>query len=320
MSEPHASGKGIRTNTHPPAQDEKGARTLSAELWRRRVLAAAGVAVIVAVTLGPFYWMLRTAFTFPPEIFRNPRSILPPQWTLGNFMRVLGLVSPAEAVALGGTGQALGFALSLRNSLIVTASITISQVFFSACAAYAFARLRFPFRDSLFSIYVAALMIPLIVTVIPNFAFIQELGWLNTFRGIVAPFFLMTPLAVFFMRQFFVSINKELEESAYLDGAGRLTTAFRIVFPMSTPALMTCAIIVATTTWNEYLWMLIVGRDRAVRVLTVALGIFRQQTPQGAPDWGGLMAGTMLATVPIALVFLLLGKHVVNSIGHTGFR
>ncbi len=295
-------------------------RTIRAERIRRRLITAMGIGVLLFVTLVPFYWMVRTALTFPPEIFRNPRSILPPQWTLGNFMRVLGMVSAEEAVALGGTGQALGFFRSLWNSIIVTATITVGQVFFSACAAYAFARLRFPFRDGLFSLYVAALMIPMMVLVIPNFALIHELGWLNTYRGIVAPFFFMTPLAVFFMRQFFVSINKELEESAYLDGAGRLKTAFRIVFPMSMPAILTATIIVATTTWNEYLWMLVVGRDRAVRVLTVALGIFRQQTPQGAPDWGGLMAGTMLAVVPITIVFLLLGKHVVNSIGHTGFR
>lgn len=286
----------------------------------RKILSIAVVVLIVFVTMLPFYWMIRTAFTFPSAIFQHPRSILPPQWTLGNFMRVLGMVSASEAVALGGTGQALGFFQALRNSLIVTVFITVFQVFFSACAAYAFARFRFPFRDILFSMYVGALMVPLIVTVIPNFAFINDLGWLNTYRGIIAPFFFMTPLAVFFMRQFFVSVNKELEESAYLDGAGRFMTAFRIVFPISMPAILTCVIIVSTNTWNEYLWMLIVGRHRSVRVLTVALGIFRQQTPQGAPDWGGLMAGTMLAAVPISIMFLFLGKHVVNSIGHTGFR
>ena len=193
-------------------------------------------------------------------------------------------------------------------------------MFFSACAAYAFARLKFPGRDTLFSLYVSALMVPIIVTVIPNFALIEQIGWINTFQGIVAPFFFMTPLAVFFMRQFFIGINKELEESALLDGAGRLQTAFQIVFPISKSAIMTAGIIVSTTSWNEYLWMLIVGREQSVRVLTVALGIFRQQTPQGAPDWGGLMAGTTLAIIPIVLVFLLIGKHVVNSIGHTGFK
>lgn len=308
------------SNQTTTIDNEHLAPTLTGERIRKSILLWTGITLLIIITLLPFYWMVRTALTFPPEIFRNPRSILPPVWTTGNFLRVLGLVSAEEAVALGGTGQALGFFLALRNSVIVTASITVSQVFFSACAAYAFARLHFPFRDLLFSTYVAALMVPLIVTVIPNFAFIQELGLLNTFPGIVAPFFFMTPLAVFFMRQFFVSINKELEESAYLDGAGRLTAAFRIVFPISKSAILTAAIIVSVNTWNEYLWMLIIGRDQAVRVLTVALGIFRQQTPQGAPDWGGLMAGTMLAVVPIALVFMVLGKHVVNSIGHTGFK
>lgn len=300
--------------------DIRGLQSRSTEARRAQMIIWAGIIVIALVTLLPLYWMLRVSLTHPPAIFQDPRSVLPPLWSIGNYMRVLGMVSAEEAVALGGTGRALGFFQALRNSLIVTALITVAQVFFSACAAYAFARLHFPFRDGLFSLYVGALMIPQIVIVIPNFALVHGLGWLNTFAGIVAPYFFMTPLAVFFMRQFFVSVNKELEESAYLDGAGRLTAAFRIVFPISTPALLTAAIIVSTTTWNEYLWMLVVGRDRAVRVLTVALGIFRQQTPQGAPDWGGLMAGTMLAVVPIGVLFLLLGKHVVNAIGHTGFR
>ncbi len=301
-------------------EKSKGEKTAAQQKIRGYAISAAVAAVVFLVIMLPFYWMIRTSLTFPAAIFQSPRSILPPQWTLGNFMRVLGLVSAEEAVSLGGTGQALGFFQAFRNSMIVTVSITVAQVFFSACAAYAFARFSFPFRDALFSLYVSALMVPIIVTVIPNFAFINELGWVNTFQGIIAPFFFMTPLAVFFMRQFFVSINKELEESAYLDGAGRVKTAFRIVFPMSTPALLTCVIIVSTNTWNEYLWMLITGRNQSVRVLTVALGIFRQQTPQGAPDWGGLMAGTMLAAIPITVMFLLLGKHVVNSIGHTGFR
>lgn len=295
-------------------------RSLRNERIRSRIIFWVFTTLLLVITLLPFYWVFRTAFTFPTAIFRFPRSFFPPQFTTGNYLRVLGLVSTSEAVALGGTGQQLQFFLNLRNSLIVTATITVAQVFFSACAAYAFARLNFPLRDTLFSLYVSALMVPIIVTVIPNFAFIQGLGWINTFRGIVAPFFFMTPIAVFFMRQFFLGINKELEESALLDGAGRLQTAFRIVFPISQSAIMTCAIIVATTSWNEYLWMLIVGRQQAVRVLTVALGIFQQQTPQGAPDWGGLMAGTTLAIIPIVLVFMAIGKHVVNSIGHTGFK
>lgn len=316
---------GNSIGNNEPASDNGGLnpgvqQSKSSQARWGRVLAWTGVVVVALITLLPLYWMLRVSLTHPPAILRQPRSILPPVWSLGNYLRVLGMVSTEEAVALGGSGRALGFFQALRNSLIVTATITAGQVFFSACAAYAFARLRFPFRDGLFSLYLGALMIPQIVIVIPNFALIHGIGWLNTFRGIVAPYFLMTPLAVFFMRQFFVSVNKELEESAYLDGAGRLTTAFRIVFPISTPAILTTAIIVSTNTWNEYLWMLVVGRDRAVRVLTVALGLFRQQTPQGAPDWGGLMAGTMLAVIPIGILFLLLGKNVVNAVGHTGFR
>lgn len=287
--------------------------------WQRLIVSALST-LLIAVTLLPLYWMVRTSLSTPTAIVQNPRSFLPPEFTFNNFLRVLGFVTQAEARAMGGSGMALGFFSALRNTIYVTAVVTVSQVFFSACAAYAFARLRFPFRNTLFTMYLSGLMIPAMVVVIPNFALIRDLGWMNTFAGIMAPFFFMTPIAVFFMRQFFLSVNTELEESAYLDGAGHLTAAFRIVFPISMPAMLTCAIIVSTAMWNQYLWMLVVGRHESVRVLTVALAIFRQQVPEGAPDWGGLMAGTMLATVPIAIIFLILGKHVINALGHTGFR
>lgn len=319
MTTHNASDTGESTKPDAVAKDAVR-RSWNRQRQLQRILVWGLSTLLVAVTLLPLYWMVRTSLTVPTAIVQNPRSFLPPQFTFNNFLRVLGIVSEAEARAMGGTGQALGFFTALRNTLYVTAVVTVSQVFFSACAAYAFARLRFPFRNTLFTMYLSGLMIPAMVVVIPNFALIRDLGWMNTFSGIMAPFFFMTPIAVFFMRQFFLSVNTELEESAYLDGAGHLTAAFRIVFPISMPAMLTCAIIVSTAMWNQYLWMLVVGRHESVRVLTVALAIFRQQVPEGAPDWGGLMAGTMLATVPIAIIFLILGKHVINALGHTGFR
>jgi hypothetical protein len=141
------------------------------------------------------------------------------QATLINFQRVLGLVDPETAIAMGGSGQSINFGRSIVNSVIVSILVVAGQTSFSAMAAYAFARLRFPFRDGLFAIYIAALMVPGIVTTIPNFILIRQLGWLNTFAGIVAPAFLMTPFAVFFLRQFFLGVNREVEEAARIDGA-----------------------------------------------------------------------------------------------------
>jgi multiple sugar transport system permease protein len=285
-----------------------------------RILAWTVLALMLFVTLFPFYWMLRTAFTFPLAMFKNTASLLPVQPTLVNFQRVLGTLDVKTAVALGGTGQSINFLVALRNSIIVSVLLVAGQVTFCAMAAYAFARLSFPFRNQVFAIYIAALMVPAIVMTIPNFVLVRNLGGLNTFAGIVAPTFLMTPFAVFFLRQFFLGINREVEEAALIDGADVPVVFFRVVLPMTVPALTTLAVIVFISSWNNYMWPLIVANKETVRVLTVALGVFRSQTPQGAPDWTGLMAGTTLAIIPTLIIFIIAGRKILDSIQFAGFK
>ncbi len=287
---------------------------------RTRIFLWIPIAMICFMTLFPFYWVTRTAFTFPKAVYTDPGAFFPVDITIGNFLRVLGLVDAETSVKLGGSGQHIDFFAYLRNSIVVSSITTVSQVFFSATAAYAFARLRFPLRKQIFGIYLTALMIPGIVLLIPNFVLIRSLSWLNTYQGIIAPAFLMSPFAVFFLRQFFLGMNAELEEAALVEGAGRIRIFFLIAVPLSMNAVATLAIITFIYTWNDYLWPLLVGKGDAVRTLTVALGVFRQQTAQNAPDWAGLMAGTTLAIIPVLILFLLLGKKVINSIGFSGFR
>src|SRR5262245_25731736 len=152
-----------------------------------RILAWVALVLAILMVLIPFYWMIRTAFSTNRELYANPTQILPVGFTWMNFARVLGLVDPATAMQYGGSGQTLNFFLFLRNSAIVTVLIVVGQLFFCALAAYAFARLNFPLRDQIFFLYIVALMIPGIVTLIPNFILIRNLGWLNTFQGIIAP-------------------------------------------------------------------------------------------------------------------------------------
>ena len=285
-----------------------------------RLLVWVAVVVIALVTLFPFYWAARTALTFPRAVYTHPTAFLPPELTIGNYQRVLGLVDAETSVRLGGSGQKINFFIFLRNSIIVSTLIAVGQVFFSAAAAYAFARLRFPLRRQIFGVYLSALMVPGIVLLIPNFVLIKSLGWLNTYQGIAAPAFLMSPFAVFFLRQFFLGMNRELEEAALVEGAGRLRIFFQIAIPLSMTAISTLAIITFLYSWNDYLWPLLIGKNEGVRMLTVALGVFKQQGAQNAPDWAGLMAGTMLAVVPVLVLFLAFGKRVINSIGFTGFR
>ena len=300
-------------------------RTVDAPRGRKplspgRIAAWTAMIIIILVTVFPFYWMLRTSFSTSKALFLHPGSLGPVDATLGAYKRVLGLSTTAEAQAQGGSGASVDFFLYLRNSTIFAVVATVGQVFFSALAAYAFARLRWPGRDIVFFAFLTALMVPPIFTALPNFILIKNLGLLGTFPGLIAPYFFMTPFAIFFLRQFFLGINREVEEAAKLDGAGHWTVFFRIILPMSWAPITTLSILTVINMWNEYLWPLLVGTNEQTRVLNVALGVFRSQTPQTGPDWAGLMAAVLIAALPLLIVFMLFAKRIVNSIGFSGSK
>ena len=290
---------------------------------RRRIsktLSWTVLVVLLLVTLFPFYWMLRTSFSTNGDLAANSGSLLPAHLSVNGWKRVLGLSTAKEALADGGSGASLDFRLYLRNSLVVATLTTVVQTSFSALAAYAFARLRWPGRDAIFFLFLTALMIPPIFTMLPNFILIRDLGLLNSYLGIVLPNLLMAPFSVFFLRQFFLGIPRELEEASRLDGAGYIRTFFSVILPISNAPITTLAILTYITSWNDYFWPLLVGKSESVRVLTVALGVFRSQTPQGSPDWAGLMAATLISALPIFILFAAMGRRVINSIGFSGLK
>ena len=285
-----------------------------------RIAAWTVLIIMIIATLFPFYWMLRTALSTTKSLFSDPGSLLPVDPTLGAFKRVLGLSTPEEALAEGGSGASVNFLLYLRNSIIYSTLITVGQVFFCSLAAYAFARLTWPGRDKVFVLFLTALMVPPIFTALPNFILVKNLGLLNTLPGMVLPSMLMTPFAIFFLRQFFLGINKEIEEAASIDGASVWRVFFRIILPMSIAPITTLAILTFIASWNDYFWPLLVGNTEGSKVLTVALGIFRSQSPGGSPDWAGLMAASLIAAIPLLILFAIFGKKVVNSIGFSGMK
>ncbi|MBL1065479.1 carbohydrate ABC transporter permease [Streptomyces sp. 7-21] len=285
-----------------------------------RIAAWAVLIALIVITVGPFLWMLRTALSNNRQLFADPVSPLPADFTWGPFERVLGSATTEEALAEGGAGASLRFWTYLRNSVIVSTAITLGQVFFCAMAAYAFARLRWPGRDKVFFAFISALMVPPVFTLLPNFELMKNLGLLNTFPAIVAPYFFMTPFAVFFLRQFFLGINREIEEAAMIDGAGYFRIFFRIILPMSAAPLITLSILTFINAWNEFFWPQLVGQEEDVRVLTVALNAFRSSTPMTGPDWAGLMAASLVAAIPTLLLFLVFGRRIVNSIQFSGMK
>src|SRR5918998_854710 len=285
-----------------------------------RVGAWAALGIIILITLCPFYWMLRPALCNSRSLFSEPASILPVDFTWGAFERVFGLATQEEARAEGGSGASVNFVLYLRNSVIFASVAPAGQVFFSALAAYAFARLKWPGRDIVFTLFLTALMVPPIFTALPNFIFMRNLGLINTFPGLILPYFFMTPFAIFFLRQFFLDISSELEEAARLDGASHARIFFQIILPMSSAPIVTLSILTFINMWNEYLWPLLIGNNESTRVLTVALGVFRTQSPAGSPDWAGLLAAVLGAPLPLVIIFLLFAKRVVNNIGFSGMK
>ena len=188
-------------------------------------------------------------------------------------------------------------------------------------AAYAFARLRWPGRDKVFALFLAGLMVPPIFTLLPNFVLIKKLGLVDTLAGIALPTMFMTPFAVFFLRQFFLGIYPG-------DGGGgadrrrgaRSGSSSGSSCPMASAPITTLAILTYITAWNDYFWPLLVSYSDGSRVLTVALGVFRSQTPQTGPDWAGLMAATLVAALPMLILFGVFARRIVNSIGFSGLK
>jgi len=285
-----------------------------------RALAWAFMILIVLVSLFPFYWMLRTALSSDNALYAGSGSVLPVQFSWGGFERVFGLQTGQAAIDAGGAGQPIQFWHYLLNSVIVSTLVTAGQVFFSAMAAYAFARLHWRHREKVFAFFLAGLMIPTVFTLLPNFVLIKQLGLVDTLLGIALPNMLMTPFAVFFLRQFFLGISAEVEEAALVEGASKVRVFFRLILPMSAAPIATLSILTYITSWNDYFWPLMVSYTDRSRVLTVALGVFKSQTPQTGPDWAGLMAATLVAALPMLILFVVFARRIVNSIGFSGIK
>ncbi|MEY4884346.1 MAG: hypothetical protein RIS34_2200 [Pseudomonadota bacterium] len=283
-----------------------------------RIAAWLALGLMLIITLAPLWMVVKTALMQTANLYTESAQLLPTGPTLDNFKRVLGLMTQAESRALGGSGAEINFMRALGNSLVFTCTIVVLQVSFASMAAYAFARLRFPGRNTLFALFVGSMMVPGVVTFIPNFILIKDLGLLNTMVGMVAPFCLMQGFSVFFLRQFFLSIPRDLEEAALLDGASYFYIFTRVVIPLSITPLATISMLTGINMWNEFFWPYLVAKDEIQQVLPVALQSFKSQTPQGQPDWTGLMAATAITVVPTILMLIAFGRRVVESVQFSG--
>ncbi len=276
------------------------------------------LALMLLATLVPLVVMLSTALEHPNRVMDGAGALWPQEPTMVNFRRVLGFLSAEQNLALGGSGAELSLLRSLGHSVLFTALVVGLQTTSSALAAYAFARLIFPGRKWLFGAFMASMMLPGVVLFIPNFILVRDLGWLNSMAGMVAPFALMSGFSIFFLRQFFLALPRDLEEAALLDGASYFTIFRRIVLPLNVTPLATVAMLTGIGAWNEFFWPFIVSPGEDLQVLPVALQAFKSQSPQGQIDWTGLMAASWVALLPTLLLLVVAGRRVVESVQFSG--
>jgi len=243
----------------------------------------------------PFAWMVLASFKTSAELFRSPSAWLLSGWRLDNYL---------EAV------RELPLARLYCNSLIVALVVTAGQVFTSALAGYAFARLRFPGRRLLFYIYLGSLMVPHQVTLVPSFLLLRWLGIIDTYYALTLPF-LAGAFGAFLMRQAFLGIPQSLEDAARIDGCGRFRILFQVMLPLVRPSLMTLAIFVFLWQWNSLLWPLIVTQSPAMRTLPVGLAALKTEL---GTDWPLLMAANTLAALPVLLLFFLAQRRFIRGL------
>jgi len=269
-----------------------------------RILLYCAMAFAAVLFVAPVMWMLVMSFLPESEIFQPVPHWLPQHPTLSNYTELLKRAEEAPVMRW------------FANSLFVSLTSTFAYLLLSSMAAYAFARLTFPGRDMLFFLVLATLVIPGQVTIIPVFLILQRLGWFNTFYALIVPG-LAGVFGVFLLRQFFLTIPRELEEAAVMDGCSTGGIYRRIILPLGKPALATLGIFSFLGSWNDFMLPLIAVNETDMRTLPVGLMIFLGRYTM---QYGLVMAAAAVATVPVLAVFLLFQRHIVSGVVLTGLK
>lgn len=271
----------------------------------RRINQALGYAVLIAVAVTlilPLYWMLATALKGPRQTFAIPPAWIPNPLAFENFQRVF---------------EEVPFGRFILNTCLLVGLNIFGELFAVSLVAYGFARLRFPGRSFLFLLMLSTLMIPYHVTLVPRFILFSKLGWVNSYLPLFVPAFTGSPFLIFLVRQYMMSIPYELDEAAYIDGATRFGVFWRIILPLSRPALILVVVFTFVGTWNDFLQPLIYLNDP--QLFTVSLGLsFFQGTRE--TNWNLLMAGSLMATIPPLLLFFFAQRQLIGGISIEGLK
>lgn len=280
-----------------PAPRRRSASAPRPRWWLYIVLTVGVIAMII-----PFVWMILGSFKTTSEIRQYPTEFLPRDPTLENYVELFGR---------------LDFTTFFLNSFIVAFFVTAGNIVFSSMIGYALAKLEFRGKKLLFALVLGTLMVPGVVTFVPLFVLTANLGLVNSYPGLILPF-LITPLGVFLMRQFMLSLPDDIIEAARIDGASEWRIFLRVIMPLCGPAVATLTILTFLGSWNNFLWPLVVATTEDMYTLPVALALY--SVGQNAAQYGLMMAGAVVVVVPVLIVFVILQRYFVQGIALTGIK
>ncbi len=254
-----------------------------------------------AIMLLPFFWMVMTSLKEESEVLRMPPQWIPKDWQWINYVKAWN-VAP--------------FGRYFFNSFVIAIMTTIGEVITAILAAYAFAKMRFFGKNVIFAVLLGTLMIPGEMLLIPNYVTITRLGWYNRYEALIIPW-LASVFAIFLLRQFFRSIPDELQDAARIDGCSRIRFLWQIVVPLSKPAIMTVALLKFLGSWNAFLWVLIMTSSESMRTVPVGLSLFSSEV---GTAYEQLMAASVLAIIPVLILFLFTQKQFIQGVARTGIK
>jgi sn-glycerol 3-phosphate transport system permease protein len=284
-----------------PTQRRSTARVESRWVGQQRSGVATGLSylglLLCILFIGlPVYWMIIGSFKPTTEIYRVPPTWLPADPTLANFNRAW---------------NSAPFGRYYLNTIITTFFGSTFEIFFAVTSAYAFTFLRFPKKEWIFLLLLAALMVPGQVTILPNYLTVARLKWINTYQGIIVPG-ASVAYGTFLLRQYYRTLPMDILDAAKVDGASHLRMLWSIVTPLARPAIISFGLLSVVAKWNDFLWPLIVTNTKEMRVLPI--GIRGLILEEGSIDWGVVMAGTLFVVLPVLIVFLYAQRYIVDGI------
>jgi multiple sugar transport system permease protein len=279
-----------------------GLRT--ARVWRHRARTIAVVVVMLLISaffVLPFIWMASASFRTQGSLLADPGTLWPTAFTLENYTEIW---------------QRIPFGRQLFNTMFFAGVVTVVSVTFNSMAGYALARFDFKGKNVAFVLLILTLMVPIEVTFVPLYNIISDLGWINTYQGLIVPR-LASAFGIFLMRQFFLSLPKDLEDAARLDGASEVRIFLRIMWPLAKPAVLTLGMFSLLRNWNDLLWPLMVINDAEMQTLPPGLAMFKGES---VTEFGLLMAGSVIALIPMVVAFLFVQRSFIEGVATTGMK